>query len=295
MKQRAKVVSRAGFAGTSLLVTLVAGDAHHAVAQRADSLAHDSLSRATTARLHGIVSSQNGKTPVSGADAWAISVDRHVRTDSAGEFRFDGLPAGQFVVELRHIGFEIRRDTVTLASGRETTRRFALMPTAQALDTMRSLAKESTYISPMLRGFEERRLDGHGGRFISESALRANESSVLANVIASRVPGAMLTTGRGGARRLVSRRKQCLGLAFHVCTQPNCFVEIHIDGVLIYDPEMTAKHPHDPSFDPPDLSKMGVTDLAGVEFYADAASMPIDMHSATDEGCGSLWLWTREK
>jgi hypothetical protein len=72
-------------------------------------------------------------------------------------------------------------------------------------------------------------------------------------------------------------------------------VEIHLDGVLIYYPEMTEKHPHDPSFQPPDLSKMGVTDLAGVEFYADAASMPIDMHSATDEGCGSLWLWTREK
>ena len=124
MKRRANAVSLAGFAGTSLLVALVAGDADRAVAQRADSLAHDSLSRATTARLHGIVSSQNGKTPVSAADAWAISVDRHVRTDSAGEFRFDGLPAGQFVVELRHIGFEIRRDTVTLASGRETCRRF---------------------------------------------------------------------------------------------------------------------------------------------------------------------------
>ena len=124
MKRRANAVSLAGFAGTSLLVALVAGDADRAVAQRADSLAHDSLSRATTARLHGIVSSQNGKTPVSAADAWAISVDRHVRTDSAGEFRFDGLPAGQFVVEIRHIGFEIRRDTVTLASGRETTRRF---------------------------------------------------------------------------------------------------------------------------------------------------------------------------
>jgi len=294
MKRRANVVSRR-FAGTSLLVALVALAANRAVAQRADSLAHDSLSRATTTRLRGIVLSQNGKTPVSAADAWAISVDRHVRTDSAGEFRFDGLPAGQFVVEIRHIGFEIRRDTVTLASGRETMRRFALMPTAQPLDTVRSLAKESTYISPMLRGFEERRLSRQGGRFISDSTLRANENSVLSNVLASRLPGATLTTGRNGARWLVSTRKQCLGLAFHVCTQPNCFVEIHIDGVLIYYPEMTEKHPRDPGFQPPDLSKMGVTDLAGVEFYADAASMPIDMHSATDEGCGSLWLWTREK
>lgn len=286
MKRRANAVSLAGFAGTSLLVALVAGDADRAVAQRADSLAHDSLSRATTARLHGIVSSQNGKTPVSAADAWAISVDRHVRTDSAGEFRFDGLPAGQFVVEIRHIGFEIRRDTVTLPSGHETTRRFSLMPTAQALDTMRSLAKESTYISPMLRGFEERRLSRQGGQFISDSVLRVNESTTLANVL-GRIPGATITTGPRQSRVLVSTRKPCSGPAFRTCTRPDCYVEIHLDGVLIYHPGGGEELP--------DLGKMGVTDLAGIEYYAGGASMPIDMHSSTDEGCGSLWLWTREK
>jgi len=286
VKRWANGVSPAGLAATSLVLAMVAGNADSAVAQRADSVARDSLSRTATARLHGIVSSQNGKTPVSAADVWAISVDRHVRTDSAGEFRFDGLPVGQFVVEIRHIAFEIRRDTVKLAAGRETTRRFSLTPAAQALDTMRSLANESTYISPMLRGFEERRLSRQGGQFISDSVLRANENTTLANIL-GRIPGATITTGPKISRVLVSTRKPCKGPAFRACTLPDCYVEIHLDGVLLYYPGSRE--------DPPDLAKMGVTDLAGIEYYAGGASMPIDMHSATDEGCGSLWLWTRER
>jgi hypothetical protein len=39
---------------------------------------------------------------------------------------------------------------------------------------------------------------------------------------------------------------------------------------------------------------MNVSDFAGIEFYADNATAPSGMNS-DDEGCGSVWLWTREK
>jgi hypothetical protein len=223
---------------------------------------------------------------VSGAEVWAISLDRHARTDSSGEFRFDGLAGGQLLVEIRHIGFDVLRDTIVVERGRETSHRFALTPNVQPLDTVRAVAKESTYISPMLRGFEERRLSHQGGQFISDSVLRANENTTLANIL-GRIPGATITTGPKLRRVLVSTRKPCNGPAFRVCTHPDCYVEIHLDGVLIYYPGSGEG--------PPDLAKMGITDLAGIEYYAGGASMPIDMHSSTDQGCGSLWLWTREK
>jgi hypothetical protein len=263
-------------------LALVAGRAD---AQRADSLAHDSSAR-TSARLHGVVTNQNGKTPVAEAEVWFVSLDRRTRTDSTGEFRADGLPPGQLVVEIRHIGFDARRETITLDAGKETMRRFSLAPNVQPLDTMRSVAKESTYISPLLRGFEERRHAGQGGRFISDSVLRGNENTTLANIL-GRIPGTTITAGPRMSRVLVSTRKPCYGPALRACSRPDCYVEIHIDGVLIYSPGIGGEIP--------DLAKMGVTDLAGIEFYADAASMPIDMHSSTDQGCGSLWLWTREK
>jgi Carboxypeptidase regulatory-like domain len=273
------------------ILTLFAG---RAKAQRADTLAHDSASGVTTARLRGVVTNQNGKTPVPGADVWMVSLDRRARTDSTGEFRVDGLPPGPLLIEIRHIGFDARRETITLDRGKETTQRFSLTPNAQPLDTVRSLAQEPQYISPSLRGFEQRRHSRQGGQFISDSVLRANENTTLANIL-GRIPGATITSGPRGSRVLVSTRKGCIGRAFTVCTHPNCYVEIYIDGVMIYNPTMTEKDPSNPALQPPDLARMGLTDFAGIEFYADAASMPIDMHSSTDEGCGSLWLWTREK
>ena len=46
---------------------------------------------------------------------------------------------------------------------------------------------------------------------------------------------------------------------------------------------------------PPDISHaFNIPNLAGAEFYADGAASPTGMHSS-DDGCGSLWLWTRER
>jgi Carboxypeptidase regulatory-like domain len=263
------------------------------IAQRGDRPTADSASRAT--RLRGVITSRGDDSPVKGVDVWAVSLDRHAQSDSAGAFRFDGLPAGQLLFEFRRVGFDVRRDTITLEAGKELFRRVSLASNAQRLDTVRTVAGEQQYLSPALRGFEQRRLSGNGGRFISDSVLRANDSKTLADVLRGRMAGATVTTGFRGARVLASTRKQCFGPVVTECSGNMCYVEIHVDGVLVYYPNMTEHRVKDPTFQPPDLSRMAVTEFAGVEFYADAASMPIEMHTSSDEGCGSLWLWTREK
>jgi Carboxypeptidase regulatory-like domain len=284
---RTKMTSvRRSVGALAIGLAMIGAPSRTIAAQRGDTLAHGTLNPAAPAHLQGVVTSREN-TPIQGVDVWLISIDRHVQTDSTGAFRFDSLPAGQLLFEFRRIGYDVHRDTLTLRAGDVVVRRIALTARAQRLDTVRTVAPEQKYLSPKLRGFEERRLSGQGGRFISDSVLRANENSTLANIIRSRVPGATLTPGMGGSQVLASSRKQCPGSAMKGCSGNACHVEIHVDGVLIYYPKMNEQ--------PPDLGRMGVTDYAGVEFYADAASMPIEMHSSTDEGCGSLWLWTREK
>src|SRR6185312_4205054 len=132
-----------------------------------------------------------------------------------------------------------------------------------------------------------------GAHFISDSTLRRNENTTLANLVDSRVPGAMLkpmvVPGKGYIMALVSTRKSCAGLALlHPrCTDPSCYVAIYLDGVLRFSSKL--------GLDPPDLSRdYNIGDLAGVEFYAGGAASPVGMHS-DDDGCGSLWLWTRER
>jgi hypothetical protein len=233
-------------------------------------------------------------TPVAGADVWVVSADRHESTDSSGAFRFDGLAPGLQLVEVRRVGLDVEHDTIGLSSDHENVRTYALGDETTTLDTVHTIAGARKYLSPRLRAFEERRLSGQDGHFISDSVMRLNENSNLAD-IGSRLPGLMVRSvflkHKGFISALISTRKPCAGLVLlHSSTcaiQPNCFVAIYLDGVLQYSTTLGT--------DPPDLSReFPISELAGAEYYAGGAAAPAGMHS-NDDGCGSLWLWTRER
>ena len=96
-------------------------------------------------------------------------------------------------------------------------------------------------------------------------------------------PGKVITA-------LVSTRKPCAGLAIlNSCKggAPNCYVAVYLDGVLQYSAKTAGA--------PPDFrTDYDLRNLAGVEYYAGGAAAPVAMHS-DDDGCGSVWLWTRER
>jgi hypothetical protein len=244
--------------------------------------------------LRGVVVRLGDAAPVEGAEVWLISGEQRAQTDSLGVFQFARVSPGKQLLQIRRIGYEVSRDSLTVRLGSDTAYRFVLKPQATQLDTVRTFAGQQNYVSPMLRGFEARRLSGGGGRFVSDSVLRRNENSTLTNIIAARIPGLMV----GAGRALVSSRKPCKGLVLlHTspndrCASsgvPNCFVSVFVDGVLRFSSQMA-----DEGVRPLDLSREAISNYGGIEFYADAGTAPAGMHS-NDDGCGSLWLWTRER
>jgi hypothetical protein len=46
--------------------------------------------------------------------------------------------------------------------------------------------------------------------------------------------------------------------------------------------------------DPPDATRIPVSDLGGVDFYAISATAPVQ-YNKTGSGCGVLLIWTRER
>jgi len=237
---------------------------------------------------------------VAGADVWLASVDRHGTTDSSGAYRFDGLHPGPALIQVRHLGFDVARDTLNLSAAHENIRTYALTLQSTKLDTVRTRAPGEKYISPHLRAFEERRLSGQGGHFVPDSVFRRNEGMTLAALLASYIPG---TTALAG-KTLVSTRKACMGLTFlhnKACSAgaPDCYVTIYLDGALYYTPPpaeaVGAAENGSIGSAPPDLTReVLVSNLAGAEYYADGTIAPSGMHS-NDQGCGTLWLWTRER
>jgi hypothetical protein len=239
---------------------------------------------ASAAVLRGTITAQGDTLPVAGADVWLISSDKHATSDARGAFELDSIPPGSVLLQIRHVGYDVRRDTLNLAPGETAVRRYALISRTNTLDTVRAVASQEQAVSPRLQAFEERRHTGDFGRFISDSVFRRSENSTLTNIITSHIPGLMLSHGI-----LVSARKQCRGPALRGCPLgPDCYVSIYLDGALLFQAQMAEDTPA------PDLNRVNVHDLAGAEFYANGASAPIGMHS-NDDGCGTLWLWSREK
>jgi Carboxypeptidase regulatory-like domain len=246
--------------------------------------------RPDTAAFRGRVVRDSDAAPVAGAEVSFPSLDQRATTDSSGTFRFRALPTGLHAIQIRRIGYRIREDTVTIVSGPAGFRTFTVKLQAVALDTVHTMAGTQRYLSPSLRAFEERRLSHAGGYFISDSVFRRNESRTLANIVVGRIPG-VTTVYVNTHRVLISSRKQCRGLAFQSCNgKPDCFVALYVDGSLYFNAKMV-----DEGMEPPDMEHdFNPVNFAGAEYYAGGASAPMGMHP-DDDGCGSLWLWTRER
>ena len=239
-----------------------------------------------SASFSGTVFRDVSGAPMAGADVWLPGLDRRTETDRSGAFRFDGLPPGRQIVQIRHLGFERVRDTLTVSADGSITRRYSLASTGTVLDTVRTVAVGERFLSPQLRGFERRRVAGAGGQFVSDSTLRANESSPLSTILRGRVAGITWVAGQYA----VSVSKACRGAQLlHSCSSPDCYVAVYMDGTALYTSGAGAT-----GGPPPDLSRINASELSGVEFYASAASAPAGM-TVNDDGCGSLWLWTRER
>ena len=275
-----------------LIFALIAGARAAASAQQAPSSPNRPVAPAT---LRGrVVTPANA--PISGADIWIISSDTHATSDSVGAFLFTGLPPGKALVQVRRVGYTLERDTVQLSNEHENVRTYALITESAVLDTVRTVANQQSYLSSRMRAFEERRTSGQGGYFISDSVLRKNENSTLGNLLVGRLPGVHLLKGM----TLVSSAKQCRGLVILATPKSSCrekavadcYVAIYLDGNLYYNAKM-AEYTY--PVPPPDLRReFDVSNLGGAEFYPGGAASPAGMQ-ANDDGCGALWLWTRER
>ena len=86
----------------------------------------------------GRVESKVGAAGVAGAEVSFPVLRLTFVTDSAGAFRFSGLPAGVQFVRIRRLGFAEWNDTITLEPGASVSRVYALAVETPTLDTVRT-------------------------------------------------------------------------------------------------------------------------------------------------------------
>jgi hypothetical protein len=242
-------------------------------------------------RILGTFDETSGQ-PLAGVEVIETATGTSLLTSSTGSANLALIVPNGGEIRLRKIGFEEQTMTVSM-SAKDTVPITILMKHVAELPAVVTKGASPKFLSPALRSFEERRKNHASGYFIPDSILRKEDNRSLGNVLVAHAPGATVKQVSSANFLLKSPRCSSGG-------QP----DVYIDGVPLAhleDQRCQVPRPRSRNAPPPDareypidLNQFQVTDLAGIEFYPDNATMPVQF-SRTAAGCGALFLWTRER
>jgi len=252
---------------TTLLLTIAA--AQPSAAQR-------------SALLAGVVVDDARGDVVPGARVTISGLRGELRTDSAGRFHTETAPTGTRTVRIEAPGYDVLEVEVVIPSPAAGDAVYRLTPAPVAVEGLDVKAEGSR----RLLDFERRRTREMGGRFLTRRDLSTRETSTLADVLRSTMPGARLVHGQAGPEmHLASNSRLAPGALLR---HRPCFAQIYVNGVRIYGQTVGGSGLEAP----PDLGAYPIRDLEGVEYYSTPSSTPAELRSSSS-GCGTLVLWTR--
>ncbi|HEV8598372.1 MAG TPA: TonB-dependent receptor [Gemmatimonadales bacterium] len=177
-------------------------------------------------------------------------------TTARGEFAFNGLTPGKYVIQASAIGFG------TLSSEIEVRARETLEVAFEAQPEAVRLPELNVAEKPNLPSEFVRRSEGGGGRYISRDAIERRNAATLGDLLRT-VPGL---------------RVNCAGYPCRVqlMRQRNCPMAYWLDGAPVDAASAMLQSPRD---------------LDGVEIYSGLAETPPELFQRNT--CGALVVWTR--
>ena len=237
----------------------------------------DDITRADaqTARLQGSVTTDLG-VPLPNVEI-ALLESSQVRTLSGarGQFDLQGIPPGTHSVVVRLIGYATQRFSVAFAPGG-----VEVLHASLAVDALPIPAVEVTGQTTSARsvgGFFQRRERGLGF-FLTGEEIAQLQARSLTDVL-RRVPGA----GIGGPQgNFGQRRGVQMGRGTGISGGQNCEAAFYVNGQPF--PVSATDQGIDAYVRP--------ADVAGLEVYSGASTIPPQFASATNSRCGAIVIWT---
>lgn len=244
---------------------------------------------ARVAALAGMVTDSAGQ-PLNNVDVLIPSLSLTARTDSAGRYRINGIPAGIHAVVARRLGYGPMTASLVFVDNETEERNFVL----QRVTVLDSVDVRGSKLSPDQKEFELRRRAGIG-TFLSQEQLSKFQERTLASV-APRLSGARTLRGGGNRTWLASLRFDG-GLGMEGKTRPsngdrqmgatiNCYAKVYVDDVLRY-----GGHDDEPLFD---LNSVQVNEVESIEYYAGSAQTPA-RYASPGANCGALVVWLKNR
>jgi len=254
------------------------------------------------ARVLGVFDETTGQ-PLDSVRVLDVLTGTWAMTTKTGTVSLSYLHEGGSLVRLQKVGYEAQTFPVSISAADTAPVTVILRRVTQLAAVVTRADSQPVYLSPALRGFEDRMRLHTAGYFIDEKTLRREDGRDLSNVLVGRVPGVIVNRMHSenflmGSRRCGSGGPPQVYLDGVPLTPDLSQDGLRIAGLLTArpsnggtrertDPELVRNVPFD-------LSQFHVDNLAGVEWYPDGDMVPIE-YDHTSGRCGALFLWTRER
>jgi hypothetical protein len=220
-------------------------------------------------RLLGVFDDATG-LPIADAEVVNLAAQTRVRTSVSGAASLAFLEPGLTVLQIRKIGYASRWQTVRVSPADTIPITLTLKPLAQQLPGVYTTASN---MNGKLSSFERHREEGMG-HFLTQEQLDKATGRLTSDVLRT-LPGLKTTLGAGTAA-YVGTTRGAISLR-----SGSCLAAVILDGAVVYSPG----HGQTPF----NINSIRPEEMAGVEFYAGGASMPIEYRF----GCGLVVIWTR--
>lgn len=247
-------------------------------------VAHTSRSAHAQASIIGLVTDRD-KAPIRDAGVLIERIPAVTKTDSSGHFRFRSLPPGVHRVVVRRLGYAPASVEIALKNQETVSVQVQLTQRAQPLPEVP--VEGSTTLGSRFSDFERRRSSGVG-QFLTLEDLAAERSKPLGDALV-RLRGVYLMRSATAACLTSTRGAQSVSnMASGYCGNQSvngayCPVAVFMNG----HPAYTGHS--DEMFN---LNSMRADDVAGVEYYSGAGTLPREF-GAPRGTCGALVIWTK--
>jgi hypothetical protein len=244
-----------------------------------------------------VLAADSGRAPVQGAEASIAKLGRTALSDSSGRFRLKDVPPGEHVLVVRAIGFESESSLVFIDREEVVSSQILLKRGSSVTLPERVVTAAGERVPAKLAEFMERRKAGTG-HFIDRTQLARAEGGLRqTGDLISTVPG---VTVKRGSNKVWIASGRAVGVRCAFCSlspsqlnpadlaagaRPACFMDVYLDGAMIYD----SRHPENGLFD---ANSIQPEHIAAIEVYTSASQIPAK-YNRTAAGCGVLLIWTK--
>lgn len=214
--------------------------------------------------------------PLGAADISVVGVGARVVTEESGRFRLLQVPAGQYLLVVRRIGYAPTSGIIEVPADDTLRLTYTLSRSVTTLDTMQVRARR---VSLRMLEFEQRRRQAQG-QFLTQEEIERRGSLQIADFLRGfrGVEVSRVTTEAFAGTQAYSRRE---GGGYTQDSQLNyCAMQVLLDGIVLprnFNLELLP---------PP-------KQIAGVEVYSGAATIP-PQFGGPDRRCGVIAVWTRD-